>query len=207
MSFIPWNDEKPRPNDQFKELPSIIRSNKSSLDSILQKHFYWSDTVASGGIPRESTTVPGNARAFYGARSTVSDPGYDGALFVVSDESRVLATLSSNSVLVGSSRALSYGTTLGSSAVNSRWVTATGVEDIGAATDQKISFGVTYDTAPVGVWATASAQAAASIGSYVVSVNTIGTSTFSAQMAYVGPGAPSFAGRFYWRSVGTVTNP
>lgn len=206
MAILNWRPSLPRSSDYIKNLAQVVRSNKTALRTAMEEHFYW-DVVGgtrTHGEPKRSTSTPGSARAFYGPRSEVSDPGRDGTLMVVSDESRVIAFQSGSSAVVGSYKALISGGTVTSTA-NSRVVTAMGTVDPADNSDLTVKYGVTYGSPPI-VIATPSAQAAGSIGSYSLAIWDIGTSSFSYQMTYVGPGSPSFDGRFIWRSSGTVTS-
>jgi hypothetical protein len=203
MAEISWNEEKPKRNDFLRELAEVVRSNKTALRAALEETFYWNDSQDSGGLLRVSTSTPGSARVFFGARSTVSHPGRDGTMMFVSDESRLLIFVDSTlSVPIGSSKAYVHKDA-SLVAAGGRTVVDSGVATLGAESLDNVDFNVTYSIAP-DVVITPSSSDANSAASYVCSIATVSGSGFSIYNRYVGPGADPSASNVLWRSIGTV---
>lgn len=212
-----WRTDKPGDADKFSEFPATFRSQKSSLRSGLENTtFHWNDSSASAGQLRHSVSTTGAARAFYAARSEVSDPERYGTMMIVSDESRALLFNSTQSVCVGSNKAYHAVVAGGTKAQpeDQRRVVAFGVEDLGAEGASRISLGLlngsalTYATTGfigVPVVVQASADDGISGNSYLCTVFSLGSSSFSVYNRYIGPGADPGTCRIFWRSCGTVT--
>jgi len=112
-----WNESRPRGDDQISDFGRVIRSQKSEFRAGIENHFVWDDASGlSAGEPRlqSGTTLTGSARGFYAAESVVS-AFRDGALFVTSDTTRMYGLTSTESFLLGSSRAVrsDFVTTVG----------------------------------------------------------------------------------------------
>jgi hypothetical protein len=213
MANINWRSDKPDSKDKVKDLPGIIRSQKSSLDAALQQTMYWSDSVASGGVIRPSTTTPGTARLGYGLRSAVSDPGFNATGMIVSDESRVVVFDSGQSCVIGGDRVsvnrLYEVGDADSWISNSRvLVQASAVTDfiLGVPVNtKKITFDTAY-SAPPTIQLTSSDTDGKSCASYTVSVasESPNASHFTIWVSYLHAGSDPNASLVYWRSVGTV---
>lgn len=208
MAFAPWDETVPQPTSYLSELAEVWRSAKSSFDTAIRTQFYWADSATSAGEPRLSTTTPGSCRVYYGARSAVSNPSRPGTFMVVSDESRLLAFPSANSVLVGSKGVMVVirsGVT--ADVANARWLAQSGTANVNAGANNKVNFTTAYGAPPI-VWVTANAEdGATSSGSYLISVYPGGgdaKSGFSLSVAFVDDGADPDSCNVMWYSEGTV---
>lgn len=202
-----FNLNRPADLDFVSDTPEILRSVKSAISSILSQHFFWTDNSGtSAGEPRYAPTsakVPGTARAYYGPRSAVSNPGRPGTMMVVSDESKLVVFDSSGSAVIGG---INHGGVAGVRSANCRWVVATGsayTNNAGNSFISKIAFGVTYDVPPV-VTVSASTDWTATGKRIIPSISTIITTSHFSAGIQCGDGNFS-AGTILWHSVGTVS--
>jgi hypothetical protein len=212
---MPWDTNRPKDTDQLRDLPAEWQSSKSYLDNYLQSFVYWSDSAASAGVPRMSTTTAalGTGRIIAAPRSQVSTRARTD-LFYVTDERRlVYMDTSGNSVAIGGADAVvSYTTLSGTQANqptlqnNSRVVVCSGsaTTSSSAQLTTQVTFPVTYTNIPM-VLVSSGATDDASAASFVVSAGKVTTSGCSLMAYYVGSGSTVNAINWYWRSVGTVS--
>lgn len=207
MPMIQWDETSPTGGSYLSDLGAKWRSVKSSVDSVMQQHFYWSDSTSSAGEPRFSTTTPGSCRAYIGDRSTVSHPGRDGSLMYVSDETRLLVfTPSAESVVVSSQAAIAgFRSTTYTALANCRWLVQRSTATL-ATGDNKVDFPTAYAVAPL-VFLAPSAGTSVSAASYIYGIFAGGgdeKSGFSVSAQYIHGGADPDDATIYWYSEGTV---
>ena len=195
-----WNEVKPEPNDFLRDLGPLVRSQKGSLDTWLQKHFYWSDSTSSGGITRLSTTS-GATRAFVGTTSQLSS-SETGRFFITSGTSRLYALTpqsgETGTLLMGSARAL-VALSATKQPATSRWLAQSGTQAIAAGVTESIVFTTAYSVAPT-VAITPKGTDVDSL--YAVTV--VSASGFSASAVTLSAAAATGDAGIYWRSEGTV---
>ncbi len=200
-----WSLDKPANDDVLQELTSVVSEQKTTFEDRIERHFDWSDSTVSAGLVSRSSTTPGSARMFYGPRSEVSQPSKDGVGMIVSDESRLIFFNSAQSSYVGGQGAtLLTNPIMGNATADgSRYVADHGVfTTSGSDAEERVALNVTYEpTNAVIVQVTNSGTASAA--SFGIAVTSLGTSSFSLEHAYVGPGA-AVAGEVHWRSLGTI---
>lgn len=202
-----WNESKPQGSDRVRELGQLVRDNKTHLDDALQKHFYWSDSTTSAGVPRFSTAT-GTFRAFFGTASSFSTTGDTGRLMVTADGATTwalntsysslrapnfagAATLSSTNVVVRDAAG-------GQGANDTRFVIDTGVSGAGRASGTHNNlFNATFTATPTVQIVSADPQCR-----YVVAVSAINASGFSSQESAL-VAEPS-ASSIRWWAFGTV---
>ena len=198
-----WNELKPDANDPLSEFPSTLTRQVLAFREGIEKHFFWTESSgASAGQPRFSslTTMPGSARAFYGPASHVS-AAKDGTLMVTSDTSRLFATPSAGSLLLGSRFVIiADGTSAATIASNTRWHVQSGTTSgRSPATDYHVAFASAYSGVPIVEGTLVATTDLSGIGS--LAIQTIDASGFTFRVTQYGS-STSFG--LLWRSEGTV---
>jgi len=212
-----WQPNHPAPSSYVSNLASVVRDNKVVIDDSMQTSFYWSDSVASGGVPRVSTTTPGSTRIFYGLESQVSYPGYDGALMYAHDSGKLWALNAGSGVPVSSTKAFhsvhQSQDAITASAIADfdkpqRNIIAIGLVNIGSAnvkdTGTTVDFGTDFAHSPQIMLTTSSFGAAQSSASWLCCVTDVTTADFKLGVWDVFTTDPGSA-QIYWRASGYTT--
>jgi hypothetical protein len=195
-----WDENKPAATDPLSEFPSVMTRQAIAFREGIEKHFHWTESSgASAGEPRFSslTTMPGSARGFFGTQSQVS-AARDGTVMVTSDTSRLFATPSASSVLLGTrSGIITYSSATIPS--NTKWVVQSGSSS--RCTDTTlyhISFSSAYSGTP---FLEAMPLVLNSTSMCALAVQTVDSSGFSFFFTKYGS-TVSFT--ILWRSHGTM---
>ena len=202
-----WNESKPQSSDRVRELGAVVRDNKAHLDAALQKHFYWSDSTLSAGIPRFSDAT-GTFRTYWGAASSFSTSGDDGRLMITADGATtwslnasyasLRATRTVGAVTLSSANVLVRDAAGGAGANDTRYVIDTGTAGGARASGTyKNDFTAPFTSAPA-VFITSADKGAR----YIVAVSAIGTSNFSSQESCMR--AETSSSSIIWWAVGPI---
>lgn len=216
MANINWDENFPRDTDRVDTLSSRWPSIKTAFRSAIEQHFHWSDSTSSAGEPRlpigvPSATSPGGARFYYGVRSAFSHPDRVGAGMIISDESRLVAFISSDSVSVGGDQQIvafqanDHGSGF-DVRLNSKMVSFHRAVAVSQGLNN-VTFSVFdaagSETAP-DVFLTAGATDTASAASYRMSVTAVNASGATVDVDYIHSGADPGTAEANIYSLGTL---
>lgn len=210
-----WNPNHPAPSSYVSDLASVTRANKVVLDDSMQTTFYWSDSVASAGEPRISTTTPGSYRVFYGLESQVSYPGYDGTMMYAHDtgklwalNSNAPAPVSSTKIMHGMHQSQDAATANTTATTPSRNMIAIGRVDVGAAnvkdTGLTVDFGTDFAESPNMMITLTDLGTGRSAASYTACIIDVTTADFQVGVDSIFASDPATASIF-WRASGYTT--
>ena len=111
-----WDESRPESSDLVRDFGLVVRSHKTEFRAGVEQHFLWTESSGlSAGEPEldaSGATARGTCRAFYGTQSQVS-AFRDGCLMVTSDTTRLFAVTETNSVFLGSARAITANPVFG----------------------------------------------------------------------------------------------
>lgn len=203
MAGTEWQTSKPSDKDKLSELATIVSSQRSQFDAVMQSQFYWADSTASAGIVRLSHASPGGWRGLYGPRSQVSDPGREGLVMLVSDESRMLVFMSGTSYCFASDRIVLGKTFTATPGSDTRMVVDSGKTTLGAAGDYRVPFNVQYTGQAPEVLVQAIERDTDARPFFNTTITSVGSSSFSCNVAQLTGSNPSSCS-IYWRSEGTM---
>jgi hypothetical protein len=202
-----WNEAKPQGSDRVRELGKLVRDNKTHLDDAMQKHFYWSDSTSSAGVPRFSDGT-GSFRAFYGAVSSFSTSPDTGRLMVVADGaatwtdgtsySTLRTTSFDGAVTLSSTNVVVRDAAGGAGANNTRYVIDSGQEGGARASG---TFNNLFN-APFTATPNVLIESADPLCRYIVAVSAVNASGFSSQESCMQ--AEASASSIWWWAVGPV---
>lgn len=108
MAIISWDETSPPDASSAGLGDDAIRSLKTSLRGGLEVEHVWPSATGEAGVHRL-----GSARAYVGTQSQVSSSGTDGRIMFASNTSQFFHVGSGGTSLIGGSRVLSVGTTVG----------------------------------------------------------------------------------------------
>lgn len=216
MANISWNENRPRNADRVNALSTRWPSIKTAFRLAMEEHFHWSDSTSSAGELRlpigvPSATSPGSARFYYGLRSEFSNPDRVGAAMVISDESRLVAFVSSDSIsLGGDQQILAFQANSQGSGFdvrfNSKMVSFHTVSTVAQGLSNVTfpgAFADTSETAP-DVFLTAGAAGVQSAASYRMSITAVNASGVTIDVDYIHSGADPGRAEANIYSIGTL---
>lgn len=193
MPTISWDENAPADGDAASAGDDALRSLKTNISGGLGTSMYWPGT-AGGSAASAGIMKPGAARTFVGNESAVS-AAQAGQLMYASNTSRLWYVGVDGPVYLGGQFGIECAANPGEGA---RWHMASGTGTPAA----KISYGVTYGTAPV-VMASVLTSASAGLMSSITGIETdgfyVGVYNKSGVL-YTSAAAASV----YWTSLGTV---
>lgn len=217
-----WNANRPYDSEPIAEISDLGKSQRSSLATALERHFFWSDRTAVAGSQRtwdssSIDSIPGVARALLGTVAP-TPPAHNGTLFINSATSRLYALQNDTPVIIGSTRAVHGGHTSVEKSIsnnvhygygfrrNSRWVVDIGTATLGPSdTEVSVSFNVSYDVPPVVHIAQAINRDDGSGGNtYQHAANSVTANDFDIERTFFGGGSAGTT-IVMWRSIGTKT--
>lgn len=216
MAVINWDENFPRDADRVDTLSTRWPSIKTAVRVAMEQHFHWSDSTSSAGEPTlpvgvPSATSPGGARFYYGARSAFSNPDRVGAAMIISDESRFVAFISSDSVSLGGDQQIlafqanDHGTGF-DVRLNSKMVSFHQTRNVLQGLNNNLfpsTFVTPAETIP-DVFLTAGATDTISAASYRMSITAVNTSGLSIDVDYIHSGADPGTARANIYSIGTL---
>ena len=202
-----WIETRPEQNDLLADLGPLVRAQKGSLDTWMQKHFYWSDSTSSAGITRLST-ITSSTRAFFAAESALSS-NETGSFFLTSDTSRFYHLTpqsgETGTLLLGSVKGIvADGIGTAKQTATSRWLVQAGtfanLSDGGVAA---ITFSPAY-SALVAPTLMITPRMGAATNGYILSISALNPSGASILATFIGAGPETNDAGVFWRSEGTV---
>jgi hypothetical protein len=202
-----WNESKPQGSDRVRELGKLVRDQKTHIDESLQKHFYWSDSTTSAGVPRFSDGT-GTWRTFWAPASSFSTSPDTGRLMITADGAATWADGTSYSTLratnfdgattVSSANVVVRDAAGGAGVTETRYVIDTGEEGGARASGRyENAFTAPFTSAPQVLVTSTDVSAR-----YVVGVFAVSTSGFSSEESSL-VAEPTTSG-IYWWAVGPV---
>ena len=203
-----YREDKPASGDLLSDFPSMLTANVIAFRQAVEKHSFWTDSSgASAGIPRLSNGSfgPGSARAFFDVASNASvtlaaSKPLDGRLYIASDTKYLSGyTSSSQTILLGSPKAIVYFPSNATITAGSRVLVQIGLVSVSSQT-QNVTFGTQYSVTPM-VQVSPLASGAAEI--VVPQVTSRTSSAFSVRVLSVFGGSTATRNAM-WCSIGTV---